>query len=61
MILSTDVKTILAFALGEFKLGDAERGRTVFEGLVDSYPKRLDLWWQYIDQEARVGNVSAAR
>jgi rRNA biogenesis protein RRP5 len=58
------VKTMAAFALGEFKMGDAERGRTIFEGLVDSYPKRLDLWWQYIDQEASSNagdNVSAAR
>lgn len=58
------VETIAAFGLGEFKLGDAERGRTIFEGLVDSYPKRLDLWWQYIDQEAsssRGGDASRAR
>lgn len=46
--------TITAFAINEFKLGDPERGRTIFEGLVDSYPKRLDLWWQYIDQESRL-------
>ncbi|PWN19489.1 nucleic acid-binding protein [Microstroma glucosiphilum] len=58
------VKTMAAFALGEFKMGDAERGRTIFEGLVDSYPKRLDLWWQYIDQEASSNagdNVPGAR
>ncbi|TKY90910.1 hypothetical protein EX895_000908 [Sporisorium graminicola] len=47
-------QTITAFAINEFKLGDAERGRTIFEGLVDSYPKRLDLWWQYLDQESRL-------
>ncbi len=46
--------TITRFAINEFKLGDAERGRTIFEGLVDSYPKRLDLWWQYLDQESRL-------
>ncbi|KAN0063193.1 rRNA biogenesis protein rrp5 [Thecaphora frezii] len=55
------VKTITAFALNEFKYGQAERGRTIFEGLVDSYAKRLDLWWQYIDQEAKVKNVSGVR
>ncbi|SPO21291.1 related to RRP5 - processing of pre-ribosomal RNA [Ustilago trichophora] len=52
-------KTITAFAINEFKLGDAERGRTIFEGLVDSYPKRLDLWWQYIDQESRLDDNQA--
>ncbi|EPQ29181.1 uncharacterized protein PFL1_03468 [Pseudozyma flocculosa PF-1] len=55
------VRTITAFALNEFKYGQAERGRTIFEGLVDSYPKRLDLWWQYIDQEAKVANISGVR
>ncbi|EST06611.1 Suppressor of forked [Kalmanozyma brasiliensis GHG001] len=49
-------RTITAFAINEFKLGDPERGRTIFEGLVDSFPKRLDLWWQYIDQESRLGD-----
>ncbi|CAO1632421.1 unnamed protein product [Jaminaea pallidilutea] len=61
---SRHVKAISAFAISEFKIspgGDAERGRTIFEGLVDSYPKRLDLWWQYIDQEASIGNVPGAR
>lgn len=51
--------TITAFGINEFKLGDAERGRTIFEGLVDSYPKRLDLWWQYIDQESRLDENQA--
>ncbi|MCO5565819.1 hypothetical protein L7F22_019494 [Adiantum nelumboides] len=55
------VKTILAYALDEFRIGDSERGRTIFEGLVDSYPKRLDIWWQYIDQETRVQNTSQVR
>lgn len=55
------VKTILAYALDEFRIGDSERGRTIFEGLVDSYPKRLDIWWQYIDQETKVQNQSQVR
>lgn len=45
----------------EFKLGDSERARTIFEGIVDSYPKRLDLWWVYIDQEIRVQNIVGVR
>ncbi|PWN27160.1 hypothetical protein BDZ90DRAFT_232714 [Jaminaea rosea] len=60
---SKHVAVISRFALNEFKHqgGDIERGRTIYEGLVDSYPKRLDLWWQYIDQEAAAGNVAEAR
>ncbi|BGP47503.1 rRNA bioproteinsis protein rrp5 [Rhodotorula kratochvilovae] len=55
------VKTIVKFAQLEFKLGDAERGRTIFEGIVDSYPKRLDLWFVYIDMEIKQRNVAGVR
>lgn len=55
------VKTISQFGLMEFKVGEPERGRTIFEGIVDSYPKRLDLWWIYIDQEIRLRNILGAR
>ena len=37
-------------ALAEFKMGDAERGRGIFEGILRNYPKRLDLWSIYLDQ-----------
>lgn len=57
-----DVKTVLAIALSEYKIGDAERGRTIFEGLVDSHPKRLDIWLVYIAQEAKSdGNAAVVR
>lgn len=58
---TTDIKTISKFAQLEFKLGDAERGKTIFEGIVDSYPKRLDLWSIYIDFEAKQGDIQAVR
>ena len=38
-----------------------ERGRTVFEGLLDSYPKRVDLWNVYIDKESKAGEFDSAR
>lgn len=44
------------FALIEFELGDAERGRTLFEALLASAPKRVDIWNVYIDQEIKHGN-----
>lgn len=44
------------FALIEFELGDAERGRTLFEALVASAPKRIDIWNVYIDQEIKHGS-----
>ncbi|KAK4705134.1 rRNA biogenesis protein RRP5, partial [Phenoliferia sp. Uapishka_3] len=55
------VKTISKFAQLEFKLGDAERGRTIFEGIMDSYPKRLDLWFVYIDMEIKQKNTTGVR
>lgn len=55
------VETIERMAVIEFKHGDAERGKTLFEGLVDRYPRRLDLWSVYIDQLAKVGDIQAAR
>ena len=55
------IKALCAYALSEYKLGDPERARTLFETLVDRYPKRLDLWWQYIDQEAHLHNTPGVR
>jgi len=44
---------LTSFAALEYKCtnGDAERGRTVFEGLHDTYPKRGDLWDQRVQLE----------
>jgi len=36
-------------ALLEYSSGSEERGRSIFEGLLDSYPKRTDLWSVYLD------------
>lgn len=59
--LLSDLKVISKFAQMEYRHGDPERGKTIFEGIVDSHPKRLDLWAVYIDQEAKQGNLDAAR
>lgn len=49
------------FAQAEFEHGSVDRGRTIFEGLVSSFPKRLDLWNVYVDKEVKAGHVDAAR
>merc|ERR1740121_3464520 len=36
-------------AILEYTNGSVERGRSIFEGLLDSYPKRTDLWSIYLD------------
>ncbi|KAJ2081596.1 rRNA biogenesis protein rrp5 [Coemansia sp. RSA 988] len=45
------VKAISQFAQMEFKHGEPERGRTVLEGVLASFPKRVDLWSVYLDME----------
>jgi len=44
---------LVRFAALEFHSpnGDAETGRTLFEGLLSGYPKRFDLWNQLLDLE----------
>jgi len=39
----------------EFKSGAAENGRTMFEGIVNNYPKRMDVWAIYMDMEVKYG------
>lgn len=56
-----DIKTIAKFAQMEYKLGDPERGKTIFEGIIDSHPKRLDLWSVYIDMEAGQKDIQTIR
>ncbi|KAH8099388.1 nucleic acid-binding protein [Cristinia sonorae] len=55
------LKTISKFAQLEYKLGDPERGKTIFEGIVDSHPKRWDLWSIYLDLEANQKDIGSVR
>jgi rRNA biogenesis protein RRP5 len=48
------VALISKFAQAEYKVGGVtERGRTMFEGILKSYPKKLDVWSVYLDMETR--------
>jgi len=51
------------FASLEFKLpnGDAERGRTIFEGLVSTWPKKWDVWDVYVSLEMSHGGEENVR
>ncbi len=57
----TDVDVICKFAQYEFKHGEPERGKTMFESLVGSYPKRVDLWSVYIDMVKKHGDHEKVR
>eukprot|EP00511_Aplanochytrium_stocchinoi_P004268 CAMPEP_0204825738 /NCGR_PEP_ID=MMETSP1346-20131115/3552_1 /ASSEMBLY_ACC=CAM_ASM_000771 /TAXON_ID=215587 /ORGANISM="Aplanochytrium stocchinoi, Strain GSBS06" /LENGTH=802 /DNA_ID=CAMNT_0051953457 /DNA_START=106 /DNA_END=2514 /DNA_ORIENTATION=+ len=52
------IRTLMEFARCEYSKnsGSSERGRTVCEGLLSSYPKRTDVWHQYIDVEQKYGD-----
>jgi hypothetical protein len=56
-----DLKTISKFAQLEYRLGEPERGKTLFEGIVDSHPKRWDLWSIYIDMEVGQNDIQSMR
>ena len=52
---------IAKYAQLEFKYGEPEKGKTMFENLVMSYSKRTDLWSVYIDLMVKSGDTEAAR
>ncbi|KAG5519000.1 hypothetical protein PMAC_002531 [Pneumocystis sp. 'macacae'] len=49
------------FAQLEFKYGDPERGRTLFENLLSNYPKSTDLWSVFLDYEIQYGEQDNVR
>ena len=51
----------MKFAQLEFKFGEPERGRTVFESVLSNYPKRVDLWSIYIDMMIRLEDPQPVR
>ncbi|XP_022156044.1 rRNA biogenesis protein RRP5 isoform X2 [Momordica charantia] len=55
------IKFISQTAILEFKCGVADRGRSMFEGILREYPKRTDLWSIYLDQEIRIGDADMIR
>ena len=55
------IETITKFAILEFKHGDPERARTLLESILANFPKRVDLWSVYVDQEIRTGNHTSIR
>jgi rRNA biogenesis protein RRP5 len=55
------VETMTKVASLVFEFGDAERARTLFEGLLAKYPKRLDILFVFLDKEIKHGDVIKAR
>lgn len=47
------VNVISKYGQLEFKHGQPESGRTMLEGIVTNYPKRMDIWAIYMDMESK--------
>ncbi|TNN71202.1 Protein RRP5 [Liparis tanakae] len=45
----------------EFRYGDSEKGRTMFDKVLTSYPKRTDLWSVFIDLMVKRGSQKEVR
>ncbi|KAM9792618.1 protein RRP5 homolog [Neosynchiropus ocellatus] len=55
------VDVIAKFAQLEFRFGDPERGRAMFDKVMTSYPKRTDLWSVFIDLMIKHGSQKDTR
>ncbi|GKY90336.1 hypothetical protein MPSEU_000007600 [Mayamaea pseudoterrestris] len=55
------IETMSRFAQLVFEFGKPEHARTIFDGLLLKYPKRLDLLFVYVDKELKHGDVKHAR
>jgi len=55
------VETMTKVAQLVFEYGSPEKARTLFDGLLLKYPKRLDLFFVYVDKEVKHGDLDAAR
>ncbi|XP_062927497.1 protein RRP5 homolog isoform X1 [Mobula hypostoma] len=55
------VDVIVKLAQLDFRLGDAERAKALFENTLSSYPKRTDLWSVYIDMLVKFGSQEEVR
>jgi rRNA biogenesis protein RRP5 len=55
------VELISKFAQLEFRHGAPERGRTVFDGILANYPRRVDVWSVYLDMEIRAAEPQVVR
>ena len=59
--LFVDIETITSFAMLEFKHGEPERGKTLLDNILISYPKRTDIWSMYVDVLVKNNEVVSAR
>eukprot|EP00826_Nyctotherus_ovalis_P063833 TRINITY_DN9360_c0_g5_i1.p1 TRINITY_DN9360_c0_g5~~TRINITY_DN9360_c0_g5_i1.p1 ORF type:complete len:225 (-),score=63.81 TRINITY_DN9360_c0_g5_i1:100-729(-) len=49
------IDMIVKYGQQEYKYGNTESGRTMFEGVLSSHPGRTDIWNVYLDMEVKYG------
>jgi hypothetical protein len=47
------VELITKFSIEEYKYGNTEKGKTMLESIIHSYPKRTDIISTYLDMEIK--------
>ncbi|KAG2774744.1 rRNA biogenesis protein [Phytophthora cactorum] len=52
---------ILKYGQLLYEHGELDKARTIFEGILANYPKRMDLWNVYLDKEIKFGDVALVR
>ncbi|KAJ8578309.1 hypothetical protein ON010_g895 [Phytophthora cinnamomi] len=52
---------ILKYGQLLYEQGELDKARTIFEGILANYPKRMDLWNVYLDKEIKFGDVALVR
>ena len=55
------VEVLSKFGQFEFKYGEFERGRTIFETLLSNHPRRTDVWFVYIDTLTKYDTADSVR
>lgn len=52
---------MVQFGIMEFNLGEAEFGESLFETILQTDPKRVDVWCTYVDQLVKKEKIDLAR
>lgn len=60
-IVLADINTIVKFANLSNKFGQKDHAQALFEQILVSYPKRIDVWSQYVDLLVKGGDIDIAR
>ncbi|ELP88313.1 programmed cell death protein, putative [Entamoeba invadens IP1] len=55
------MKLRIKMAQLQYKYGSVDKGRSMFESILEEFPKRYDLWNVYLDMESRVGETPIIR